>query len=114
MRDRTLSDVEKAARAMLAELDPRQHFLQYRDDALAQDRVKGRGFLIVNPESDAIPKEAHGRIVQHQGGEYRVVIDKLLVGARTAEGEVVHGYWLEGKTPVPLPAVISRNDGDSG
>jgi len=77
-----------------------------REAARKDDINNNRGFLVVNPDLDTQGLDVDGLIIkrpgeEHEGEEYRVVIDPNMKGMKDPEtGEVRAGFWLK-----PFPSM---------
>ena len=75
-----------------------QEVLDDPEAARLEDITQNRGFLVLNPELDlsAFPDPGvHGRVIERDGVEYRVVVDEKLRGMTDSKtGEMRQGYWV--------------------
>ena len=89
----SIADLERAM-LEVQRCDPQWRWKNERDAAAADDRRNRRGHLVLNP--DIIPPgvDADGRIIEHEGSEYRVIVSTVMSGWRDSDGNTVSGYWI--------------------
>jgi len=99
MEDLTFDKMMEAYKAM-ASVSPQIQWRMDRSAAAEEDRRKGRGYLIINPELDLGEMDVDGCIVEKDGVEYRVIIDERIRGMRIKdedgkETDQIHaGFWV--------------------
>lgn len=82
-----------------------QAWARDREACIKDDREKGRGSLVLNPENEGV-SAMHGNITERDGVEYRVMIDECMRGMRDKDGGIRSGYWVDPLPPLDLMPLI--------
>jgi hypothetical protein len=107
------SDKDLLHDIMMNALPPGQMlYKKDRDAAIKDDQENKRGHLILNPDLDTAGLDVEGMIIgrpgeEHEGDEYRVVVDPAMKGMKDQEtGEMKAGFWLKHQPILPILPMV--------